>query len=326
MLTALLDKYATHLIVLRGLSLRSVADYQKRVSEFFAWLAADGRSTVVKTIGQDDVEAWLKHLYYEQHNATLTRHTKLGAVSGFWRFLLYEQHVATDITALIPRPRVKRRMMQYFTRNEVVAFFSACPVNTEKGIRDTCILIILAFAGLRVGELCGLRMSDIVDDGDYVDIMVPEDIGKQGNYRTVDLWKTPTAFLRRWIAIRFTQGARIDDPLFISYRRGNTAVGNKLSGKDIDRLIKTLGETAGIRKTRIHSHMFRATHGSDLLFIIGFTIAAIAARLGHKNIATTDSYLPRRGRITQRYRSLRDYWLPWEKIYTEGAAHAESRE
>lgn len=324
MLTELLDKYGSHLVVLRGLTRRSVADYQKRVAEFFAWLDATNRDTDPAAVTQADVEAWIEHLYFERHNATPTRHTKLGAVAGFWRFLLYEGKVASDITALIPRPRVKRRMIHYFTRNEVVAFFASCLPTSEKALRDTCILIILAFTGLRVGELCGLRLSDIVDDGDYIDILVHEGIGKQGNHRSVDLWMAPSQFIRQWISVRISQGAKIDDPLFISYRRGNTAVGNKLAAKDIDRLIKQLADIAGIRKARNHSHMFRATHGSDLLFVQGFTVPAIAARLGHKNIATTDSYLPRRGRITQRYRSLRDYWMPWEKLYTEGAAHAEA--
>jgi len=318
MLTELLEQYGQHLIVLRGLSQRSVTDNQRRVASFFKWLSDSGRATEARNITREDVEAWLKHLYYNEHNGTYTRHTKLGALSGFWRFLFYENHVPADITAQIPRPRIKRRMMQYFTKAEVIRFFSACPLNTEKGLRDTCILIIMAFAGLRVGELCGLKMVNISDDGEYIDIQVTEDIGKQGHFRMVDLWLAPSKFIRQWVGLRLSQGAKSNDPLFVSYRRGDHCSGRQLSNNDIDRLVKKLAATAEIRKTRNHSHIFRATHGSDLLFIKGFTVPAIAARLGHRNIATTDTYLPRRGRINEQYRSLRDYWRPWEKLYTEG--------
>ncbi|MDH4319897.1 MAG: tyrosine-type recombinase/integrase [Desulfobulbaceae bacterium] len=327
MLDDLLEQYGHHLVVLRGLTKRSVGDYQRRVSLFFDWLNQDGRTTAIESVTREDVEAWLKHLYYDRRNGTYTRHTKLGALSGFWRFLVYEKLATEDITAQIPRPRIKPKMIQYFTRGEVIKFFEASPPTTEKGLRDTCILIVMAFAGLRVGELCGLRLADLVDDGHYVDILVNEEIGKQGHSRAVDLWAAPAVFIRRWLNVRITQGAKIDDPLFVSYRKNDQLVGRRLSGNDIDRLVKELATAAGVRKPRIHSHMFRATHGSDLLFVRGFTIAAIAARLGHKNIATTDRYLPRRGRVNQEYRSLRDYWRTWEQLYTQGGATSvEGRE
>ncbi len=62
--------------------------------------------------------------------------------------------------------------------------------------------------------------------------------------------------------------------------------------------------------------MFRASHAQDLRHVEGYDIAAIADRLGHKNISTTDQYLPKRRRVGRKHRSLRDYWIEWERLWT----------
>ncbi len=87
--------------------------------------------------------------------------------------------------------------------------------------------------------------------------------------------------------------------------------------------MKRLAEAARIRKTRVYAHMFRATHASDLRHVEGYDILAIADRLGHKNIATTNRYLPRRQRVPRKSRSLREYWLEWEQIWSGGVHGAK---
>lgn len=324
MLAQYLDNWARYMGILRGLSEKSVKAYQERVLDFFGWLETSGRQfNSFSDVTRQDVEAYLEYLFYERSNANHTRLTKLGALSGFWRFLVYEKVVESDITAGIPRPKIRKRFIQAFTRTEVLRFFQEVEIYSEKGLRDVSILILLAFCGLRVGELCSLRLKDIIDDGEYIDVEIPDDIGKQGSSRTVDLWKAPSLFVRQWYAVRVSQGAISKSYLFVSYRKGDKVVGLPLSEKDIDRFVKRLAKAAGIQKPRVHSHMFRATHGSDLRHVKGFDIAAIAARLGHKNISTTDRYLPRRGRIRREYRSLREYWIDWERIWT-GGDHDES--
>ncbi len=319
-LDGLLGKWERHLKVLRGLSDRTVSVYRRYVMDFFDWFSAHHSSEVmISDVGQKDVEAWLESLYYERKNGNYTRKTKLLAVATLWRFMVYDGIVKQDVTATIPRPIVRSRLVQSFTRDDVLRMFRQVDIYSEKGVRDGAILILLAFCGLRVGELTGLRLNDVKDDGTYIDILIPEDIGKKGSSRTIDLWKAPSVFVRQWIAIRLGQGGVGRDPLFTSYRRNDMAIGNKLAARDVERLVKSIADAAGIRKPRITCHMFRATHGHDLRHVQGYDIAAIASRLGHKNISTTDRYLPKRGRIKKMYPSLREYWLEWERIWLKGS-------
>ena len=290
------------------------------IIEFFNWYKKRNETFLLPDISRKDVEKYLKYLFYQKNNSNATRRTRMTAISMFWKFLAYEDIVEQDITAQIPKPRIHKKFIQDFTQQEVLKFFQQVDIYSEKGTRDACILILLAFCGLRVGEIHKLRLNDVVDDGIYVTIQIPDDIGKQGSSRAVDLWKSPSVFIRQWINIRLSYKATGKSKVFVTYRREDRCVGNPMTPKDIDRLVKKLGKAAGIRKHRIHCHMFRATHGSNLRCIKGYDIAAIAGRLGHKYISTTDAYLPGRKRITKYYRNLREYWIEWEKIWT-GDSH-----
>ncbi len=315
-LVVLLSKWERHLLVLRGLSAASVKAYRDKIVEFFKWHGDE----VVEAVSRDDIERYLEDIFY-RGNANITRMNKLGAISGFWRFLRYERVVTEDITDGIPKPRLWRKFIQDLTKEERLRMFSALrhQVDTEKGLRDICILILLTFGGLRIGEVANLRADDLVDEGDHILVQLPDDIVKQHGSRVVEFWKSPSAFLRQWLHVRLVlHNAGKRAPLFVAYQRGDHPRDHALVERNIDRMIKGIARRAGIRRVVVHAHMFRASHGSDLRNIQGYDIAAIAGRLGHRNISTTDRYLPNRRRVSRQYRSLREYWIEWERLWIGG--------
>lgn len=319
----LMDRYlkglTRHLKVIWGLSEATTEAYCSKVIEFQLW-AKEKDLIDIQEITRQDVEKYLEWCFY-RGNSNSTRVTKLIAIQRFFRYLTYEEIIPKDITIEIPRPRVRRNFIQKFTKEDILKFFSALNITTEKGLRDVIILILAAFAGLRLGEIVKLRLYDIMDHGKSVDICIPEAIGKQQSSRQVYLWKAPSLFVQQWIATRLSHGAKAEDPLIISYRSGGRGrgggkpTGRRMLACNVDSFIKNLAGKAGVRKPAIKMHMFRATHASDLRQIYGYDIAAIAERLGHKNISTTDRYLPARGRVQKIYPSLHVYWLDFINIW-----------
>lgn len=326
-LPELLNKWGEHLRILRGMNPKTIAQYQGYIREFFAWSQeAMAAPKPISEVTRQDIEAYLEHLFYKKDNNNYTRKTKLSCIRNFWRFLIYEGILHEDITVQIPVPIVRQKLIQAFTQQEVLRMFAKSDPYSEQGLRDLCILIILAFCGLRVAELCGLKLNDIRDDGEYIDIQVNEEIGKKGSTRVVDLWKAPSAIVREWYNLRISHGASAASPFLAPYRNDMLSDGNvHILPRQIDRIVKSFADRASVRKAKVTTHMFRATHASDLRCIAGYDIAAIAQRLGHKNISVTDRYMPRRGRIKKQYRSLREYWIDFEKIWMEkGPADDES--
>lgn len=217
---------------------------------------------------------------------------------------------------MIPRPRIFKKFVQKFTKNEVLRFFGAINVLSERGLRDAVIFILAAFCGLRVNEIIRLALNDIVDEEGYITVNIPET--KHKSSRSVYLWKVPSVLIQKWVTIRMSQGAGVKSPLLIQYYKNDQPrnLHEGLSAVSIHKIVEKYARKAGISKPRVHVHMFRATHASDLRYIKGYDIAAIAERLGHKNISSTDRYLPSRERIHREYRSLAEYWYEFATIWS----------
>lgn len=313
MVTDLLDRWQRHMRILRALSEDSCKAYRAKVDEFLSWASESGRPADPRQVNRKDIEAWLEHLFY-RGNSNATRAAKTTALQHLFRWLVYEGEVDKDITEDIPKPKVRRTFVQKYTKGEIYRFFGQCDITTSKGLRDVAILIMMAFAGLRDGEVCNLAIADLVDDGQRIDVNIVKT--KKDSFRTVYLWKAPSIIVREWLTIRLSHGAGPSDPLFVSFRKGDQCQGKSLKQSDIDHLVKALAKQAQIRKARITPHMFRATHISDLRHIRGYDIAAIAERVGHKQISTTDRYIPSRGRIHREYPSLAAYWNDFTKVWS----------
>lgn len=304
--------YEKHLRILQGLSPLSVASYSAKLDEFCTWLQEASPGKPITKTTRQDIESYLEHCFYQGNN-NHTRSTKLTAITKFFRYLRYEGAITDDITQDIPKIKRKKTFVQRFTKAEILRFFAAADIRTEKGLRDACILICAAFAGLRAGEISALALQDLIEEGAAgLDLHI---VGKFEKERQVDLWKAPSDLLRRWLSVRLAHGARASDPLFVSYRRGSAHRSARLTIFSLDYFIKALAARAAVRKPKISMHMFRAAHASDLRNIQGYDTPAIAARLGHASIATTDRYISARGRLHRTYPSLAAYWKEFTTLW-----------
>ena len=72
---------------------------------------------------RQDVEAYLEHCFFIG-NKNQTRLTKLIALRKFFRYLVYDNIVPEDITARIPRPKVRKGLVQKFTQAEILSLFA----------------------------------------------------------------------------------------------------------------------------------------------------------------------------------------------------------
>lgn len=322
-MTEHIQGFERYLRVLEGLKEVSVVVYVKKVREFLNWYDSRFQGDQVaeggKVITRQDVEAFLEYCFYRK-NVNQTRQTKLTALAKFARYLQYERILAEDFTLGIPKPRLQASRIHKFTKPEVLALFRTCSLSREKDLRDIVIFILAAFAGLRTAEICGVTMADVIDDGKDIDISV---VGKFAKERKLYLWKAPGAYVRQYLIMRISQGARPSDPLLVSYK-WNRPSGLPVVHAALSHMLHRRAKQAGVRKTRINMHMFRATHASDLRYIRGYDAAAIAQRLGHSNIATTDRYLPERNRIHRVYNNLNEYWIEFNKLWRDQDVNVSS--
>lgn len=143
--------------------------------------------------------------------------------------------------------------------------------------RDRAIILILLDTGLKAGELIALKVGDV--DLESGMIMVR---GKGGHADPVYLGRRSLAALARYLHLE-RQGARPDDPLFLSDR------GRRLSYRGLVDIISRLAVRAGIRRPRLHA--FRRTFAIRMLES-GVNVFILQRLMRLRSIDVLRRYLP----------------------------------
>jgi len=122
-------------------------------------------------------------------------------MKSFMHFLEYRVPPAIEqirrILA-IPAKKAESKLIRHLTVDEMQAILDAPDPSGWKGIRDRAMLHLCYAGGLRVSELIGLRLDDLKFQPQAC-VLVH---GKGRRERCLPLWKTTTAALRTWLAVR----------------------------------------------------------------------------------------------------------------------------
>jgi site-specific recombinase XerD/ribosomal protein L37E len=121
--------------------------------------------------------------------------------------------------------------------------------------RDKAIIALLWDAGIRVGELLNLKISDLELSGELAHITV---VGKTGSR------KIPIAFAVPYLAsyLQLRENSKPEDPLFVSEGSWRN-LNKRTTGAAITKMLRLAAQRAGIKK-HIHPHLFRHSRATNL--------------------------------------------------------------
>jgi integrase/recombinase XerD len=202
---------------------------------------------------------------------------QLSALRGFFKFLVRERATKSDPTALVDRPRLGKRLPKALSFEEVERLLAAPDVSKPRGLRDAAMIHLMYASGLRVSELCALKLGD-------VDLQrgVVAAFGKGGKRRLVPVGQVALDHVTRYLReVRPGQNAR-DASLFLSPR------GRRFTRQGFWKLLKRYAVGAGIL-TPISPHKLRHSFATHLLRG-GADLRAVQAMLGHADLGTTEIY------------------------------------
>ena len=271
----------------RGVSQHTRDSYAMSFQLLFIFAAerlkASPSALTLEQLDADLISAFLEYLEDKRKNAPVTRNVRLAAIKSFFRFLEYRQPAALDHirrVLAIPFKKTDQRLVPYLLREELQAVLDAPDPTTHEGIRERAMLHLAVCAGLRVSELTGLKLEDI--DLSSMSIRI---LGKGRRERTLPLWKTTSAALRAWLAVR----GRVPAPeVFVNAR------GQPMSRWGFAYLLKQHAATAagahpGLNKKRISPHVLRHTCAMIILQTTQ-DIRKVSLWLGHATLTTTEIY------------------------------------
>ncbi len=271
-------RYVQYLKLEKSYSPNTCDAYLRDLQKYLDYLS--GEEVDVLEVRLDDLHGFSAALVdIGIHPKSLAR--ILSGVRSFYRFLLLEDIIETDPTELLDFPKLGRTLPDVLTVDEVDTIESVIDLSEAEGQRNKAIIETLFSCGLRVSELCNLKMTDLFLDEGFIRVE-----GKGSKQRLVPISPKAVKELQLFFIDRNTYDIRPEyqDYVFVSKKRKKN-----LSRIMVFHLIKQLVALAGIEKT-VSPHTFRHSFATSLLEG-GANLRAIQAMLGHESIGTTEIYM-----------------------------------
>jgi len=207
----------------------------------------------------------------------------LSGIKGFFKFLMFEEMITADPTALIEGPKLGRKLPDTLSYPEIEELFSAIDQSKPEGGRNRAMLEVLYSSGLRVSELVDLRLNNV-----YTDIGFLRVVGKGNKERLVPIGRDALKYVQIYInEIRGRAPHKQPAKGFESYVFLNRN-GRKLTREMVFMIIKALALDIGLKKS-ISPHTFRHSFATHLIEG-GADLRAVQEMLGHESITTTEIY------------------------------------
>jgi len=256
----------------KGLAPNSVEAYRsdlERYSKFLAGACMPPREALL---------IYLNSLYRSGLGSrSIARH--LTTIRGFYRFQLSEGKIDSDPTEHIQSPKQWQNIPHYLNSEQIERLLAAPDESKPTGLRDKAMMELLYATGLRVSELCHLRMGDIERRLGFV-----RATGKGNKQRLIPAGRPALDMVDRYL-----ESAR---PRILKQKTSPwlfvTARGGCLTRQAFWHALAVYGKSAGIFHD-LSPHVLRHSFATHLLEG-GADLRSVQTMLGHADISTTQIY------------------------------------
>lgn len=274
------DKYKRYLLLEKGLSKNSIGAYMTDLQKLTSY--ALEHNLAYKDFTYNHLESFLAEL----HDLKISPRSVARIISGiksFFRFLVLDDYIELDPTALIEVPTVGFKLPVVLSIEEIDNLLSVIDLSTVEGTRNYAIIETLYSCGLRVSELTGLKFSDLFFDQGFIRVE-----GKGSKQRLVPISEIAIQKINNYLLYRKQiQVKKGYEDIVFQTTKGRSS-GTGISRIMVFHFIKQYAEAAGIKK-EVSPHTFRHSCATHLLER-GADIRVIQEMLGHEKIATTEIY------------------------------------
>lgn len=255
-------EFLEYLEIEKGRGVKTIENYDRYLKRFFEF----AKISEAGEITEDLVRKYRLML----NRAELDKKTQnyyIIALRMFLKYLARRDVVSLDAEK-IELAKLPERELDLLDEADLERLLAAPKGNSAKTFRDRAILEMLFSTGLRVSELCNLKIDSVnLKRGEF------SVRGKGGKVRVVFVSDGAKTALANYLERR---GADDSERLF------------PVSARGVQRMIKKYAIAAGISK-KVTPHVLRHAFATDLLQN-GADLRSVQVMLGHANISTTQIY------------------------------------
>lgn len=265
--------YRTYMRLEKHLAKNTIESYMRDLAQF-AHFILRMYDVPPKRVEPEMIRNYLTRMY-DLGREKSSQARALSGIKSFFNYLILNDMIEASPAELIEAPKASRPLPDTLTTAEIDRLIGSIDSSTTKGLRDRAILELLYSCGLRVSELCELRIGDLFFGEGYIRVT-----GKGDKQRLVPI--SAMARERINLYLDYRKNRFRDEVLFLNNR------GCKLTRVMIFTIIKQAAQRASIDK-KISPHTFRHSFATHLLQG-GASIRQVQELLGHENIVTTEIY------------------------------------
>lgn len=291
------DRFAHHLSADRGVSPYTLRNYTQALNEFVRWHQQDRQQPPSwPGLQRDDFRAFLRHLG-RNHLSRAAIQLRFSALRTFYKFLVRRAVVESSPIKNIALPKPEKRLPRFLTREQMLALLQAPdklddapasgpngrkragrPVETATPERDKAILETIYSCGLRISELCGLRVEDINWHEQLVRVR-----GKGRKERLVPIGAPALQAMERYWTFLPRRPAPTE-PVFLRSVKSS----EPMFPRTLQLRLKRYLEIAGL-DPHLTPHKLRHSYATHLLDA-GADLRSVQELLGHAHLVTTQVY------------------------------------
>ncbi len=277
-----LELYLQFVKLEKGLSENSASAYRNDLRRYLKFLSQDLRIKDLGGVTLQHIEQYLEELSaMDLSVSSIARN--ISSIRSFHEFAVVEKLAEANPAELIDLPKKARKLPEVLNPDEVKKIIEVPDRTTDTGIRNAAVLETLYATGMRVSELTGLELDNLIFEIGFIRV-----IGKGNKERLVPVGEMAQSALEHYIEVARPTFKSDKDPqkaknkIFLSRR------GNPLSRMSIWNIVNDAAERAGIEKN-VYPHIFRHSFATHLLEG-GADLRAVQEMLGHSSIITTEIY------------------------------------
>ncbi len=229
----------------------------------------------ITTLNKENIQEYLR--LAKDKSATTKAHY-LTSLNNFYKYLINKHQITINPCESIKMPKLAKKLPQYLTVEEVDKLLNIS-TSTAYDLRNKAMLEVLYGTGIRISELCELKMSNLFLEDNLIKVF-----GKGSKERLIPINNIAILSLKKYLAHARSELLKLktSEYVFISSRS------TKISRQAFFKYLKKLCEKKSIKKN-ISPHILRHSFATHLLNN-GADLRSVQELLGHSDITTTQIY------------------------------------
>jgi len=207
---------------------------------------------------------------------------KISSLRSLYSFLNKEEIIKSNPFSNVELPKQEKKLPKFLYPEEIESLFNSIDTSNFLGKRDLLILELLYGTGVRVSELCNIKLKDI---DFYQDLILIH--GKGSKDRYVPIHNLLSKSLKDYILTSRNDflkrgNNRENDTLLLNFK------GTSLTDRGVRTIIKKITDNSG-ETFNLSPHKIRHSFATHLLNE-GANIRSVQELLGHSSLSSTQIY------------------------------------